>query len=501
MYLFKKQIWLTAALLLTLTACGGGGGGGGGGTAVNTGVFVDSAVQGLSYSTSTQSGLTNAAGEFKYRDGEVVTFKIGNIEIGSAYGADYLSPLDITNSYLPVDTAASNVARLLQTLDTDDNPDNGITLPANVAALASTLDVNDTAAVEAAIAEVLVSATAAEAHLESTLSTFPPRAVDDLYRRVTIGSTSLADCPNVIDAEIAVSRSADGSRVFDGTITLFGGGQYVFTADASTIRNPTILEDPNHQYFVTLNTYGGAISIFKVGQPSIHTECGKIILTTDTAVNLPPKVRTAGNITTIPTCSYSSTYKVTKGLWAFDDDGFLASDIIAKFTVAGGQPTTLVNPGHTSSCASLTRHMTWNPKPQGNGQGNGGYYCSASNPVLANIPCNADYSWEVTATDNEGLSTTVTGGNSSPFDAPDPVAGSIYQCSENYPSAACDIIINSSVIGSVTSYAAGSCASLTPTPRTFIDSSDIPTANPSILQGNLIVEYGDTSTGVSCMVF
>ena len=36
MYRFKNKIWLTAALLLTLTACGGGGGGGGGDTVVTT---------------------------------------------------------------------------------------------------------------------------------------------------------------------------------------------------------------------------------------------------------------------------------------------------------------------------------------------------------------------------------------------------------------------------------------------------------------------------------
>jgi hypothetical protein len=43
MYLFKKQIWLTAALLLTLTACGGGGGGS---SVTTTGTTTDTTASG-----------------------------------------------------------------------------------------------------------------------------------------------------------------------------------------------------------------------------------------------------------------------------------------------------------------------------------------------------------------------------------------------------------------------------------------------------------------------
>jgi hypothetical protein len=486
-------------ITILIASCGGGGGGGGDGAAagnVKTGAFIDSAVQGLSYSTATQSGLTNAAGEFKYRDGEVVTFKIGNIEIGSAFGAEYLSPLDITNSYLPVDTEASNVARLLQTLDTDSNPDNGITLPATIAVLDSTLDISDTTAVEAAISKTLVAAVDAEDHLETSLAAFPPRAVDDRYVRVTIGATGLTGCPNIVDAEIAVSRDVDGNRVYDGTITLFGGGQYLFTADDSTIRNPAILDDPDHKYLVTLNTHVGAISIFTLGQPSIQTECGEVILTTDTAVNLPPIVRNSSNVVTYPSCtSASSTYNITPHFYGFDRDGFIASDITAKFAIDGAPlTTTLVNPGITSSCANPAAHMTWNPKPQGNG----GWYCAASNPILENIPCSSYFSWEVSATDNEGLTTTITGGNTAPQSGGGPVSGDILQCHENYPSEACDILIGQALPGlTVTRNSVGSCASLVPEPRNIISATQTPPESAE----NLIVNYDSFGVPeVSCLV-
>ena len=41
---------------------------------VQTGAFIDSPVEGINFRTETQSGTTNAAGEFQYLAGESVTF-------------------------------------------------------------------------------------------------------------------------------------------------------------------------------------------------------------------------------------------------------------------------------------------------------------------------------------------------------------------------------------------------------------------------------------------
>ena len=62
---------LLAALILSSTlgaACGGGS------VTPLRGVFIDSSVSGIGYSTPTQKGVTNSLGEFKYFEEEQVTF-------------------------------------------------------------------------------------------------------------------------------------------------------------------------------------------------------------------------------------------------------------------------------------------------------------------------------------------------------------------------------------------------------------------------------------------
>ena len=128
-------------LLLTfvLVACGGGGDGGSpnpSGTPTPppetlTGVFVDSPVSGANYSTDTQSGMTNLAGEYGYVDGEMVTFSIGGIVLGTAMAGPVVTPLMLVDGAMDTtDPRVTNIVRLLITLDSDGNPDNGIEITA-----------------------------------------------------------------------------------------------------------------------------------------------------------------------------------------------------------------------------------------------------------------------------------------------------------------------------------------------------------------------------------
>jgi len=93
-----------------------------------TGRFVDSAVSGLQYTTATQSGLTGSDGSFDYLPGETVTFSIGGIELPAVPGATLVTPLDVFSTNDVADVRVVNLARLLQTLDVDALPDNGITI-------------------------------------------------------------------------------------------------------------------------------------------------------------------------------------------------------------------------------------------------------------------------------------------------------------------------------------------------------------------------------------
>lgn len=103
---------------------------------VLTGVFYG--VEGLTYETPSDSGVTNNKGEFKYRPGEIVTFSVGGLVLGSAPGGERLTPahlvLGVNGDVKKLkEPQATNIARLLQSLDEDGNVENGIALTARVA--------------------------------------------------------------------------------------------------------------------------------------------------------------------------------------------------------------------------------------------------------------------------------------------------------------------------------------------------------------------------------
>ncbi|MEZ0218107.1 MAG: Ig-like domain-containing protein, partial [Rariglobus sp.] len=102
---------------------------------IKTVSFVDSFVGGIEFSTSSGlSGLSDADGNFSYRDGDTITFKIGNITLGvfdsTAIQGDYLFIQDIAGVGLNDLNSmyVENMAILLQLLDSDHNVDNGITI-------------------------------------------------------------------------------------------------------------------------------------------------------------------------------------------------------------------------------------------------------------------------------------------------------------------------------------------------------------------------------------
>lgn len=129
----------TCVLALTLGACGGsgdgnGGNGGGGGLGGGglpialTGIFVDSPVGNIGYRTETLEGVTNALGEFDYLPGETVTFFIGDLELPPTPAIGVITPLNLAGTTNVTDPEVVNIIRLLQTLDEDGDPTNGITI-------------------------------------------------------------------------------------------------------------------------------------------------------------------------------------------------------------------------------------------------------------------------------------------------------------------------------------------------------------------------------------
>lgn len=134
---------LPAALLsLSLAGCGGSDKNSSSTpTGSATGTLTDGPVAGVQYTTSSGvSGTTDSSGHFTYNPGDTVTFKIGNLTLGqvTAQGAAaIITPLQIAQAATGLDEAAratlvTNLLVLLQSLDSDSDASNGITIPAAV---------------------------------------------------------------------------------------------------------------------------------------------------------------------------------------------------------------------------------------------------------------------------------------------------------------------------------------------------------------------------------
>jgi hypothetical protein len=153
-----------------LSACGGG-------TSVTvapdsessiTGTFVDDPVQGLPYACSSGTvGLTNTQGEFVCNTGDQVTFHLGGKNIGTVtVQSDFITPY----SFFPNQpNAAINLARLLQTVDTDGDANNGTIVLGEGLELPSNLDFSSATFDDAFPSINLVSAEEAKRHLHQSI--------------------------------------------------------------------------------------------------------------------------------------------------------------------------------------------------------------------------------------------------------------------------------------------------------------------------------------------
>lgn len=103
---------------------------------VSTGTFVDAPVEGLNYESGSVSGVTDRNGEFEYEVGNTVRFSIGDVSLGLAVkGKSLITPQDLVKDGATDTPAVINIARLLQSLDS--NPDDEvITIPSEVRAAA-----------------------------------------------------------------------------------------------------------------------------------------------------------------------------------------------------------------------------------------------------------------------------------------------------------------------------------------------------------------------------
>jgi hypothetical protein len=250
-------------------------------------VFIDAAVQGLGYQSASFSGLTDADGRFQFGAGETVVFTLGRTTLGSAAGADVLTPLALFRTSDDTDPRVVNLTRLLQSLDADGNPDNGITLDAAARSAADAfgpLDLDQPVAAFAADSQVsalLRAARGAGAVLVTT-----ERALGHLrdatfrYRYPGIWRVSFTDG----SGEFAIDNlgRARGAAVYQGkTYPLMGyvagnGGVAIYAADPTldlVLQYPTAIVTVG-RFSGRLVDNGNASGRLQIGLPPSVTDLG-----------------------------------------------------------------------------------------------------------------------------------------------------------------------------------------------------------------------------------
>ncbi len=159
---------ITAITTLAIASLVGCSGGGSGSTPTKTGYFIDSAVEGLEYTSGNTTGITGADGSFKYEEGKPVTFKIGSMILGSVTVTNSrIFPIDLISGAVDeTHPKVSLIAQILQTLDSDNDASNGITITQSTRQAinqAIEIAVSDPASATNAINQLLNTATSGKA--------------------------------------------------------------------------------------------------------------------------------------------------------------------------------------------------------------------------------------------------------------------------------------------------------------------------------------------------
>lgn len=93
-----------------------------------TGVFKDSPVEGIKYTSGSLSGITDSNGKFEYYENQKISFKVGGISLGETVAKSTVTPIDLVKNSNINTPKVRNIASFLQSLDSDGNASNGITI-------------------------------------------------------------------------------------------------------------------------------------------------------------------------------------------------------------------------------------------------------------------------------------------------------------------------------------------------------------------------------------
>lgn len=297
----KKHLSLLLSAAICVSACGGGGGGGSAAPPPPpppsppplslTGQFKDANVSGLSFSTTTHSGITNAMGVFNYQFGETVEFSVGGVVIGFATGGDIITPIDLVVGGTSENTEVRNIVRFLMMLDENEDPTDGISISQSVRDVATNwtqvdfatndlanelvMIISDVSSVDNRTAP-LPSASAASDHLTSTAHCVMSGYFVGSYSGDRAGTIVVIVNPatgrvfaripgSPVDYETDDPISVDDTRTFvadanDGSSDNFEGrfdsydqisGVWTLGSDTGSFMASRVLSDPSATYRFT----------------------------------------------------------------------------------------------------------------------------------------------------------------------------------------------------------------------------------------------------------
>ncbi len=182
-----RKNFLYSPIIILLSACGGGGEDHDDvSKQVLSGQIIDAPIHNLHYRTASRSGVTSSDGSFSYLAGEEVIFSIGNIEFPAVAAGETLTPLDLVGTSDIDNEYVSNIIRFLQSVDSDGDTSNGISIPTlmhdsattNISFERSAADFESDSEVSALMSSYsynsgsLVSAATAKNHFETQLSAY-----------------------------------------------------------------------------------------------------------------------------------------------------------------------------------------------------------------------------------------------------------------------------------------------------------------------------------------
>lgn len=209
------------------------------------------------YSSPSYSGVTNEKGEYDYKEGEIVTFTLGGITLGSVNAKTEVNVTKLKNGVA--------IARLLQSLDTDDNEAlidvSDIKIPAEIEALLIKVIVESEGVLDDVFTQSAMDSIETES--EVTLVQEDPVTVAEAITHISVNVTASITQDDINNQAFINSDGSFANVFFDTGESLeydVTDEQNVRTKEASwKLENGKLLID----YFDSNNTIIESITVTK----------------------------------------------------------------------------------------------------------------------------------------------------------------------------------------------------------------------------------------------